>query len=873
MKAAKIRKTFLEYFEKKGHKIVPSSPIVNKNDPTLMFINAGMNQFKDYFLGNKKAKDKRVADTQKCLRVSGKHNDLEEVGRDGYHHTMFEMLGNWSFGDYFKEGAIDMAWELLTKELGLDPERMYASVFEGDVDSGLTQDDEAVAFWKKYLPEDRILFFDKKDNFWEMGETGPCGPCSEIHYDLRPAVDRAAISGKELVNMDHPQVIEIWNLVFIQFNRKADGALENLPSKHIDTGMGFERLCMVMQDKGSSYETDLFTPFIQYIESKTGKKYDNSYADDALKDIAFRVLVDHLRAVSFTIADGELPSNTGVGYVIRRILRRAVRYYYSFLDMQEPFLYSMVNLLVKEFGTVFPELKAQEDFITKVIMEEEKSFLRTLDAGLKRLDSLEIKGGVIDGKDAFELYDTYGFPIDLTRLIGSEKGFTVDDRAFEKALAEQKARSRADAVKKVGDWFMVNEIDGVQFEGYDHLELDNINITKYREVDTKKGKQYQIVLDKTPFYPEGGGQIGDTGFIKVGDEMIQILDTQKENDMILHYTDRLPEHPKSSVSASVAAQKRRLTENNHSATHLMHAALRDVLGDHVQQRGSLVTDKVLRFDFSHFQKVTDEEIAQVEQIVNQRIRQNIELKEDRSIPIQKAKDAGAMMLFGEKYGESVRMITFDKDYSIELCGGCHVPSTGKIGLFKITSESSVAAGVRRIEAVTAGVAEDFVKDEIDTLNTIRSLFKNATNIVGNVKQLQDDNTALKKQVEKLMAAQAGNMKGDLIKSAETINDINVIRQKVAIADTKAAKTLASQIEKELGNTLVVFGIERDGKAQIMITISQSLVEGKGLHAGNMVRELAKNINGGGGGQPFFATAGGSDPAGIESALKQVEELI
>jgi len=628
-----------------------------------------------------------------------------------------------------------------------------------------------------------------------------------------------------------------------------------------------------LQDKGSSYETDLFTPFIQYIESKTGKKYENSYADDALKDIAFRVLVDHLRAVSFTIADGELPSNTGAGYVIRRILRRAVRYYYSFLDMQEPFLYSMVDLLVAEFGEVFPELKAQEEFITKVILEEEKSFLRTLDAGLKRLDSLEVKDGKIDGQDAFELYDTYGFPIDLTRLIGSETGFTVEEAAFQEALAAQKARSRADAVKKVGDWFMVNEIDGVSFEGYDNLELDGIQITKYREVSTKKGKQYQIVLDKTPFYPEGGGQVGDTGIIKVGDEIIQILNTQKENDMILHYTDRLPENPSASVSASVAAKKRLLTENNHTATHLMHAALRDVLGDHVQQRGSLVNEKVLRFDFSHFQKVTDEEIAKVEAIVNQRIRQNIPLQEDRSIPIAQAKESGAMMLFGEKYGEKVRMITFDRNYSVELCGGCHVPATGKIGLFKITSESSVAAGVRRIEAVTADGAEAYINAEIATLNEIRGLFKNATNVTGNVQKLQDDNSALSKQVEKLMAAQAGNLKGDLIKSVESINGVNLIRQKVSITDAKAAKSLASQVENEVGDAVVVFGIENAGKAQIMITISKSLVDGKSLHAGNMVRELAKNINGGGGGQPFFATAGGSNPDGIEAALQQVTSLL
>lgn len=873
MKASEIRQSFLDFFKDNEHKIVPSSPIVNKNDPTLMFINAGMNQFKDYFLGNKVAKDTRVADTQKCLRVSGKHNDLEEVGRDGYHHTMFEMLGNWSFGDYFKEGAIDMAWELLTSRLGLDPERMYASVFEGDVESGVSQDDEAVEIWQKYLPKDRILFFDKKDNFWEMGDTGPCGPCSEIHYDLRSAEERAKTSGRDLVNMDHPQVIEIWNLVFIQFNRKSDGSLEELPAKHIDTGMGFERLCMVMQDKGSSYETDLFTPFISFIEHKTGKQYGNSYADDAMVDIAFRVLVDHLRAVSFTIADGELPSNTGAGYVIRRILRRAVRYYYSFLDVKAPFLYSMLPMLVKEFSSTFPELEAQEAFVSKVILEEEKSFLRTLEAGLKRLDQVEKKNNVLAGTDAFELYDTYGFPIDLTRLIGTESGFIVDDTGFEKALAEQKARSRADAVKKVGDWFLVKETDGVEFLGYDTLELEGIHISKYREVNSKKGKQYQIVLDKTPFYPEGGGQVGDTGILEVGGELIKIIDTQKENDMIFHYADKLPSDPNAVCKATVSEPKRRLTENNHTATHLMHSALRDVLGDHVQQRGSLVNEKVLRFDFSHFQKVTDEEIARVEAIVNQRIRQNIQLKEDRSIPIQQAKDSGAMMLFGEKYGEKVRMITFDQDYSVELCGGCHVPATGKIGLFKITSESSVAAGVRRIEAVTADAAEEYINGQITTLKEIKGLFKNAVNVTANVEQLQVENTELRKQVEKLQAAQAGNMKGDLIKSAEAIGSINLIRQKISISDTKAAKTLATQISNELENAVVVFGIEKDGKAQIMVTISQNIAGKDGLHAGNMVKSLAQHINGGGGGQPFFATAGGANPAGLETALDQVKELL
>lgn len=873
MKAAEIRKIFLDFFREKGHKIVPSSPIVNKNDPTLMFINAGMNQFKDYFLGNKIIKDKRVADTQKCLRVSGKHNDLEEVGRDGYHHTMFEMLGNWSFGDYFKKEAIDWAWELLVDRLGLDPERIYVSVFEGDKSENLEADNEAVDFWKKYVPEDRILYFDKKDNFWEMGDTGPCGPCSEIHYDLRPERDRLLSSGRDLVNADHPQVIEIWNLVFIQFNRKANGSLEELPNMHVDTGMGFERLCMVMQDVSSSYDSDVFTPFIKFIEEHTGKKYSSSYAPEAMSDIAFRVIADHLRAVCFAIADGELPSNTGAGYVIRRILRRAVRYYYSFLDVHEPFLYSMVDLLVKEFGNVFPELSAQREFITKVILEEEKSFLRTLDAGLKRLGSLEVKNSVIDGKVAFELFDTYGFPIDLTRLIAAEKGIQVDETGFLNALEEQKARSRADAIKKVGDWFIVHDDKEVQFCGYDQLELNKIRILKYREIDTKKGKEYQIVLNKTPFYPEGGGQIGDTGLISVEDELIPILDTQKENDLILHLTNKIPSRPGGNVLASVAAKKRKLTENNHSATHLLHAALREILGKHVQQRGSLVSDKILRFDFSHFQKVTDNELSEIEHLVNKKIRENIALQEERSISLESAKKAGAMMLFGEKYGENVRMITFDPNYSIELCGGCHVKATGVIGLLKIISESSVASGIRRIEALTADLAENYIDEELSELNLIRSTFKNPLNVSGLVKQLHEENAELKKKLEKLISQQAGNLKADLIEGAEEINGINLIRKKLEITDSKAVKTLAYQIEKEMGNALIVFGIEVAGKAQLMITISQNLVEDKGLHAGNLVKELAKNINGGGGGQAFFATAGGGNPAGIDAALDQITTLV
>ena len=873
MTAHAIRQQFLDFFRSKTHKIVPSAPIVNKDDPSLLFTNAGMNQFKDYFLGNKVPANRRVADTQKCLRVSGKHNDLEEVGIDSYHHTMFEMLGNWSFGDYFKKEAIAWAWELLTKEYGIDPDRLYVTVFEGDDNDKLAADTEAVAFWKEWIADDRILYFDRKDNFWEMGETGPCGPCSEIHVDMRDDEKRKTVDGSTLVNMDDPEVIEIWNLVFIQFNRKANGSLEELPEKHIDTGMGFERLCMALQGKTSSYDTDIFTPFIRFVERHSGKKYTYSYDRSAKSDIAMRVVVDHIRAVAFAIADGELPSNTGAGYVIRRILRRAVRYYYSFLDIDAPFLHQMIPALAAAFSDVFPGLEAQKDFVEKVILEEEKSFLHTLKDGLKRFESIEAKEGVIDGQTAFEMYDTYGFPVDLTRLLASEKGWQLDEGAFQAALQEQKARSRADAQKEVGDWTTLKDDPEVTFVGYDELMVTDVEVIKYRTVTVKKGKQFQIVLNKTPFYPEGGGQVGDTGSLQFGNETIKVLDTKKENDLIIHLVEKLPQEIEARVLAKVNERKRHLTENNHSATHLLHAALRKVLGSHVQQKGSLLNDNYLRFDFSHFQKVTNEELAEIEKIVNQKIRENIMLQEARSIPIEEAKAAGAMMLFGEKYGEQVRMITFDPDYSNELCGGCHVPATGKIGLFKITNETAVAAGVRRIEAMTADKAEAYINEELTELNTIRVLFKNPLHAAKNVAALQEENKALQKQLDRLMTAQAGALKDQLKDTKQEVNGVNFIGSRLPLTDSKAIKTLAYQLEQEVGDVLIVLGAEVKGKPQLTVAISESLIKSKDLHAGNMVRELAKDIQGGGGGQPFFATAGGKDSSGLDKAIERAKELI
>jgi len=873
MTSREIRQKFLDFFASKNHKIVPSAPLVNKDDPTLMFINAGMNQFKDFFLGNKTPDNPRIADTQKCLRVSGKQNDLEEVGIDSYHHTLFEMLGNWSIGDYFKKEAIDWAWELLVKEYGLDPDRLYVSVFEGDKELKVPLDQEAIELWKQYLPEDRILKFDRKDNFWEMGDTGPCGPCSEIHVDLRADADRKKVDGKTLVNADHPQVVEIWNLVFIQFNRKADGSLEPLPDAHVDTGMGFERLCMALQNKKSNYDTDIFTPFIKKISELSGKPYGGSYDLSAKSDIAMRVVADHLRAVAFALADGQMMSSNGAGYVIRRILRRAVRYYYSFLDVKEPLIHQLIPMLADEFSDVFPELKAQQDYVAKVVLGEETSFLKTLEGGLKRIDNLDIVNNKLDGATAFELYDTFGFPIDLTRLIATEKGWTIDEAGFEKHLGVQRKNSQQDAQKEVGDWTVLNDETGVTFLGYDEQKVEGAKVLKHRTVKDKKGDQFQVVLNQTPFYAEGGGQVGDTGLLYFGEEKVAVINTKKDNDLIIHYVKKLPTNIDQNVTAEINTTKRKLTENNHSATHLLHAALRTVLGDHVAQKGSLVNEKYLRFDFSHFAKVTAEELAQIETMVNKKIRENISLEEARSIPIAEAQAAGAMMLFGEKYGEEVRMITFDPDYSRELCGGCHVATTGQIGLFKITTETAVAAGVRRIEAFTADRAEAFINAELSELNNIRNLFKNPTRTAQNVAALQEENKDLKKEVEKMVAAQAGELKEDLKKQMETINGVNFIGARLPISDAKAIKTLAYQLENEMGNAMIVFGAAVNDKPQLTIAISENLTKEKELHAGNIIRQLAKSIKGGGGGQAFFATAGGTDLAGLDNAITEAKTLI
>ncbi len=872
MKAKEIRQTFLRFFEARGHKIVPSAPIVNKSDPTLMFTNAGMNQFKDYFLGNQVPPSSRIADTQKCLRVSGKHNDLEEVGVDSYHHTMFEMLGNWSFGDYFKDDAIRWAWELLTTELGLDPDRLYVTVFGGDEMENLDQDDEAEIQWRKYVSPDRILKFGRKDNFWEMGDTGPCGPCSEIHIDIRDARDRAEIPATQLVNRDHPQVIEIWNLVFIQYNRKADGSLELLPAKHVDTGMGFERLCMALQGKKSNYDTDLFTPYLDFLQKRTGISYHNSYAPDAKSDMAMRVIADHIRAVCFTIADGALPGNSGAGYVVRRILRRAVRYYYSFLQVHEPLLFEMVPMVADYFSDIFPELKEQQEFVTKVILEEERSFLRTLDAGLKRLGALQVQDNIVDGQSAFELYDTYGFPIDLTRLIARERGWDVDEAGFENALNEQRSRSKTDARKQVGDWHTVYD-EPSRFVGYDQLVVPDSRMVKYRTVITKSGAQHQAVFTVTPFYAEGGGQVGDTGVIIQDNQQIKVLDTIKENDLFIHILEDWPRHPDQPFEARVDAHKRQLTENNHSATHLMHAALRKVLGDHVTQKGSLVTDRYLRFDFAHFQKMTPEQIRRVEQLVNEKIRENIRRQEDREVPIAQAKKSGAMMLFGEKYGEKVRMITFDPDYSIELCGGCHVPATGQIGFFKIISESAIAAGVRRIEAVTADSAEEFLQGELEELQAVRQNFKNPHDIAGQVAALLEENKALQKKIEQMHATEVVGMKNSLKNKFTPIDGVNFLSEIIPAEDTKALKNLIFQLEKEVGNAFIVFGAEAGHKPQLMVAISENLVQEKGWNAGTIVRELATYIDGGGGGQPFFATAGGKKVEGLSAAISAAKKYL
>ena len=872
MDAKRIRSIFIEFFETKKHQYVPSSPIVVKNDPTLMFTNAGMNQFKDYFLGNEVPSYSRVANSQKCLRVSGKHNDLEEVGVDTYHHTMFEMLGNWSFGDYFKKDAIAWAWELLTEVYQLPKDRLYVTVFEGDASDKLERDTEAFDLWAAHIDTDRILMGSKKDNFWEMGDTGPCGPCSEIHIDLRPASERALLPGKDLVNLDHPQVIEIWNLVFMQFNRLADGSLKELPAKHVDTGMGFERLVRAIQNKTSNYDTDIFSPFIETIEKMSGKEY----GQDEKTDIAIRVIVDHIRAIAFTIADGQLPSNNKAGYVIRRILRRAVRYGYSFLGFDRPFLFELMPVLSETFGMVFPEIKSQEAFIAKVVQEEEASFLRTLDNGLKKLDKIkadmaEAKEKVISGKVAFELYDTYGFPLDLTSLIARENGFSIDVNGFDVEMEKQKNRSRSAAGQERGDWISVHEDTGAGFVGYDTLECAT-TITRFREVKESKGTQYQLVLATTPFYAESGGQVGDKGVLVSDQETIQVIDTKKENDLTVHLVEKLPQHPEAKFMAKVDGARRAAIKNNHSATHLLQAALKQVLGSHIQQKGSLVNEQLLRFDFSHYAKLTEEEIASVEAIVNLKIRENITLEEKRNVPIEEAKRLGATALFGEKYGEYVRVIAFDPNFSVELCGGTHVNATGQVGLFKIISESSISSGVRRIEAVTGAAALDFINSQLDLIKEIKEVLRNPKDLKTAIETLVQDKNDLKKELESLHLQQTATLKERLKASATHIAGVNLIIQQVRLPHADALKKLAFELKNEVKSLVAVLAAEIDGKPQIAVVVEEELVASKGWNAGQAVRELAKAIHGGGGGQPFFATAGGKKLEGLPQVIEDAKKM-
>jgi alanyl-tRNA synthetase len=876
MTSKEIRKTFLNYFKSKQHEIVPSAPMVIKNDPTLMFTNAGMNQFKDLFLGNSPVKYPRIADTQKCLRVSGKHNDLEEVGVDTYHHTMFEMLGNWSFGDYFKKDAIAWSWELLTEIYKIDKSRLYVTVFEGSKDDNLPFDQDAFDEWKKYIAEDRIIHGNKKDNFWEMGDTGPCGPCSEIHVDIRSDEERKKQDGKELVNASHPQVIEIWNNVFMEFNRKADGSLEKLPAQHVDTGMGFERLCVVIQGKQSNYDTDVFMPLIEKIEKLSGLKYKSNdhHKQAEIINIGMRVIADHIRAISFSIADGQLPSNTGAGYVIRRILRRAVRYGYQSLGLKEPFMHRLVPILAHQMGEAFPELESQKLLIEKVIREEEQAFFRTLENGLKRIDQICIdlnakKEKSVAGNLVFELYDTFGFPLDLTSLIARDYGLEIDEKGFNEELDKQKARSRQAAAVETEDWVELVKIEKGEFIGYDHLDAA-INIVKYRKVKAKNKEQFQLVFEKTPFYPEGGGQVGDSGFIESANEKIFITDTKKENNLIIHFADKLPENPSSTFSAKVNTEKRQLTACNHSATHLLHEALRTVLGTHVEQKGSLVNSEHLRFDFSHFAKMTDEELDRVEKMVNEKIRRNILLDEKRDTPIEKAKAMGAMALFGEKYGETVRVIKFDS--SVELCGGTHIKATGEIGHFKITSEGAVAAGIRRIEAITSVKADDVLHEQEMKLKEINHLLKNPKDVLKAIHELLDTNHKLQKQLEGFQHEQAQSVKKELLAKAKKHGDIHVLVEKVSL-DAQQIKDISFQLKEQLPNLFAVLVAEQDGKAHIAVTVAESLVKEKNMHAGNIVKELAKHVNGGGGGQPFFATAGGSKPEGIGEVLKNAEGIL
>lgn len=877
MKSQDIRKAYLQFFESKGHLIVPSAPIVLKDDPTLMFNNSGMAQFKEFFLGNGTPKNARIADTQKCLRVSGKHNDLEDVGFDTYHHTMFEMLGNWSFGDYFKKEALEWAWEFLTEVLKLDKDRLYVSVFEGNPAENVPFDQNAFDIWKQYVSEDRIILGNKKDNFWEMGDQGPCGPCSEIHIDLRSTEERAKISGRDLVNADHPQVVEIWNNVFMEFNRKADGSLEKLPAQHVDTGMGFERLCMAMQNVTSNYDTDVFTPLIRKVEEITGLKYTSNEVKNISEEqnktnIAIRVVVDHVRAVAFAIADGQLPSNTGAGYVIRRILRRAIRYGFTFLGTKEPFINKLVAVLATQMGEFFPEIKSQQQLVTNVIREEETSFLRTLEQGLQLLDKVvaETKGAEVSGAKAFELYDTFGFPIDLTALILREKGYSFNETEFELELQKQKARSRAASEVSTEDWNVLIPGNIETFVGYDQVE-NQVKITRIRKVDSKKdGVLYQIVLDNTPFYPEGGGQVGDKGTLISANETIEIIDTKKENNLILHFAKQLPENVTANFTAKVNTDLRTSTSKNHSATHLMHLALRSLLGTHVEQKGSLVNPNYLRFDFSHFSKVTDEELRQIEARVNAQIEAQLQLVEYRNIPIKEALDKGAMALFGEKYGDNVRMIEFGD--SKELCGGIHVKNSAEIWHFKIISEGAVAAGIRRIEAITGDAVKEYYTAQENTLAEIKDVLKNPQDVLKSVASLQEDHAKLKKQIEQLLKEKIDGLKNALLIEFQEINGISFLAKQVDLS-MSATKDLAQALGTAKPNTFVFLASIEDNAPNIHCYIAKELVSEKGLNAGTVIRELGKLIDGNGGGQPFFASGKGKNAAGIEEALKKAVDFV
>ncbi|WP_343587281.1 alanine--tRNA ligase [Flavobacterium sp.] len=875
MKSQDVRKQFLDFFESKGHTIVPSAPIVLKDDPTLMFNNSGMAQFKEFFLGNGTPKSPRIADTQKCLRVSGKHNDLEEVGIDTYHHTMFEMLGNWSFGDYFKKEAINWAWELLTEVYKIPKENLYVSVFEGSKEDNVPFDQEAWDIWKTLIDEDRIILGNKKDNFWEMGDQGPCGPCSEIHVDLRSAEEKALVSGKSLVNNDHPQVVEIWNNVFMEFNRKADGSLEKLPAQHVDTGMGFERLCMALQGKTSNYDTDVFMPLIREIETITGAKYTVKASNEAEEkiNIAIRVVADHVRAVAFAIADGQLPSNTGAGYVIRRILRRAIRYGFTFLGTKEPFIYKLVETLSEQMGDSFPEIRTQKALCSNVIREEENSFLKTLDQGLILLDAVILNntGDTIDGKKAFELYDTYGFPIDLTALILSEKGLKLDEEGFKEQLQLQKERSRAASKVTAGDWHVIIEDDVQEFVGYDRL-AQQVKITKYRRVESAKdGEIFQLVFNATPFYGESGGQTGDKGYLEAQNgDIIYIIDTKKENNQTVHLAKSLPENLTGTFNAVVDAIQRAKTSSNHSATHLLHQGLRKILGTHIEQKGSMVRNASLRFDFSHFAKVTDEELLEVENFVNARIRESLPLIEKRAIPKDQALEDGAIALFGEKYGDLVRTIKFGD--SVELCGGTHVANTSDIWHFKIISEGAVAAGIRRIEAITSEAAKEYFESQAISFGEIKEVLKNAPDPVKAIQALQDENAQLKKQLEALLKDKAKNMKADLAKELQEINGVQFLAKQVDL-NPEGAKDLAYELGGSYNNLFIVLATAHEGKPMLTCYISKEIVAAKNLNAGQVVRELGKYIQGGGGGQPFFATAGGKNVDGIAEALNKAVDFV